>query len=106
MSKATLGAAARVELASKMNEFAEAYRADADLRARSEAEPRAVLAERGLDALAWPPGADVRIVADTGDTMHFMLPPDPNMDLTDDDLVSVSGGFCCQAIDLSCFVRN
>ena len=114
MSETTLDAAQveRVnrEVASKMDRFAEAYRANADLRARAEAAPRTVLAENGLDELAMPRGADVRIVADTEDTIHFMLPPDPNEELAEDDLVGVSGGvFSREVWELhggSCYVAH
>ena len=90
MTKTTidLAAATRLgnELTDKMNEFAEAYRANADLRTRAAADPRAVLTERGFDALAPPPSAELRIVANTEDTVHFMLPPDPNAEMADEDL--------------------
>ena len=85
--------AKRADIHNKFHNLADAYRADADLRARAEAEPRAVLAERGLDVLA-PPGPGVRIVADTGDTIHFALPPDPNTEVADEALVNISAGLC------------
>ena len=97
MPETTLDAAAQTELGKELTDrrdkFAEAYRASADLRARAETEPRVVLAERGLDALA-PPGPDVRIVANTGDTIHFALPPDPNTEVADEALVNIAGGLC------------
>ena len=88
-----LAAATKIgnKLTHKMNELTEAYHADADLRARAAADPRAVLVERGLDELA-PSGAEVRIVANTGDTVHFMLPPDPNAEVSDETLANVAGG--------------
>ncbi len=97
MPETTLDAAAQTELGKELTDrrdkFAEAYRASPDLRTRARAEPRAVLAERGLDVLA-PPGPDVRIVADTGDTIHFALPPDPNTEVADEALVNISAGLC------------
>ena len=105
-----LAAATRLgnELTDKMNEFAEAYRSNADLRTRAAAAPRAVLTERGLDALLPPPGAELRIVANTEDTVHFMLPPDPNAEMADEDLTSVSGGHFSrevwQMIGGSCYI--
>ena len=95
MQETDLETATRIgrKLSHKKNEFTEAYHADADLRARAEADPRAVLVERGLDELA-PSGAEVRIVANTGDTIHFILPPDPNAQMSDESLLNISGGFC------------
>ena len=47
------------------------------------------MAERGI---ALPEGVDVRVVANGGDTVHFVLPPDPNALLEDEALNSVAGG--------------
>lgn len=70
-------------------DFTRRYRKSPDLRARADAEPRAVLSECGV---ALPPGRDVRIVANTAKTLHFVLPPDPNALLADEDLAAVAGG--------------
>lgn len=89
MAETTLDVAAATalenELTEKMNEFTETYHASADLRARAAADPRAVLVERRLELPPPPPGAEVRIVANTGDTVHFMLPPGPNAEIADDE---------------------
>lgn len=69
--------------------FSDDYRADPALRARAEADPRGVLAERGLEI---PPAADARIVANTGEVFHLVLPPDPNTALEENVLGAVSGG--------------
>ena len=69
--------------------FGDAYRADPALRARAEADPRGVLAERGLEI---PPAVDARIVANTGEVFHLVLPPDPNTALEENVLAAVSGG--------------
>lgn len=81
----------RAELDNRIVKFAAAYHADADLRARAEAEPRAVIAENGLEALA-PRGADVRIVANTGYVVHIPFPPDPNVEMTDEDFGNMAAG--------------
>ena len=60
-----------------------------ELRARAEADPRAVLAEHGI---CMPPDRDVRIVAQTAETFNFIMPPDPNEVLADEDLATVAGG--------------
>ncbi len=80
------------DIHNKLHNLADAYRADADLRARAEAEPRAVIAENGLDTLA-PPSADVRIVANTADTIHILFPADPNTEVADEEFGSISGGW-------------
>lgn len=69
--------------------LAEACRADAGLRARIETEPRAVLSERGIEL---PVSVETRIVADTDDVFHMIMPPDPNMDLGDEALHGVAAG--------------
>lgn len=65
------------------------WRRDPEYRARMEADPRAALAERGVDV---PESLDVRLVVEDADTMHIVFPPDPNEALLDEDLSSVSGG--------------
>ena len=69
---------------------AERYRTDEALRERlaSSAAPEA-LAEFGLDA---PANIEVRVAENTGDVFHFVLPPDPNTALEDENLNAVSGG--------------
>ena len=59
------------------------------LRARAEAEPRAVLSEHGIHM---PPACDVRIVVNTEDTYNLVMPPDPNSVLAEEDLAGVAGG--------------
>ena len=83
----------RADLHDRIVKLATAYHADADVRARTEAEPRAVIAENGLDALAPAPGVDVRIVANTGDTIYIPFPPDPNGEIADEDFGKLAGGY-------------
>ena len=71
-------------------EFAERLRADPDFRAEVEADPKSAVAALGVEV---PPHIDdVRVVEDTGDTLHFVLPPGPDDSLSDDDLSGISGG--------------
>ena len=70
-------------------DFMRKYREDPDLRARAETEPGRVLAEHGIPL---PPQWNVRIVEDTAETFHFVMPPDPNKHLADEDLEAVTGG--------------
>lgn len=69
--------------------FSQAYHADADLRDRAQADPRAVFGEKGID---FPLQADLRIVENTADVFHIALPPDPNIDLSDEALAVIAGG--------------
>ena len=64
-------------------------RDDPDLRARVDADPRSVFADRGL---LLPHGADVRIVWNTNKVFHLAMPPDPNAHLSDTMLEGVAGG--------------
>ena len=73
----------------RVTRFAQHWRGDAKLRTRAEADPRAVLSEHGIDLV---PGRDVRIAANTAETFHVVLPPDPNNELADAQLETVAGG--------------
>lgn len=66
-----------------------AYRTDPAFRARCEEDPRAVLAEEGVDL---PPGMEVRFVADAADTVHVAMPVDPNIPLSEEELAMAGGG--------------
>ena len=61
---------------------------DDTYKQRLLAEPAAVLAERGLTP---PAGKQVRIVEDTADTVHVVLPARPS-ELTDEQLDHAAGG--------------
>ena len=39
-----------------------------------------------------PPGAELRIAENTSETLHLVVPADPNAFLSDEDLRGVSGG--------------
>ena len=73
----------------KVIPFAQAYREDAEFRSRVDEDPKSIMAEHYFDV---PPGVDVRIMEDTDDTFHFVLPPDPNVALSDEALGMVAGG--------------
>ena len=74
----------------RAEDLAQRYRDDSELRARIDSGDTAdALAELGIDL---PPDVDHRIVANTDDTYHLALPPDPNEAITDEALGSVSGG--------------
>ena len=66
-----------------------AWREDTAWRVRLAADPKAALAEKGLDMS----GADeVRVAVDTPGTVHFVFPPDPGAPLLDGALEGVAGG--------------
>ena len=52
-------------------------------------EPETVLSENGIELRS---GASVKIVEDTADTRHLVLPPRPSEELADEELAAVSGG--------------
>lgn len=73
-----------------VKDLAARYERDPDLRARIEAgDIRDSLNSLGIEI---PPGIEVRIVANTQDTFHVVLPPDPNTDLSEEMLTAVGGG--------------
>ena len=68
--------------------FVEAWREDPAWRARVEADPKAALAEKGVDMS----GVDeVRIAVDTAETVHVVFPA-PEAPLPDGALKRVVGG--------------
>ena len=63
---------------------------DADYRARIHADPVTAIAEYGFapaDSVS-----EVRVVEDSDDVVHCVIPVDPNEVLSDDDLDGVAGG--------------
>ncbi len=70
--------------------FGEQYRTDAALRDRLNSGDMSDV----LDALGFylPPDMDTRVVADTSDTMHVVLPTAPSIPLSDEMLTAVAGG--------------
>ena len=66
------------------------FRDDPELRARMRAEPAGVLEEQGVRL---PPATDIRVVEDTAEVCHFVLPNAPNASLSDAAMEAVSGGF-------------
>ena len=60
---------------------------DSGLRARVKADPKAALAEEGVDL----PFDEARVVEDTPETTHVVL-TDPNAELSDEQMEAVVGG--------------
>ena len=69
--------------------IADAYREDPDFRASLDSDPVATLAENDVDVR---PDTEVRVVQDTAEVFHFVLPPDFNIDMSDEMLGMVAGG--------------
>lgn len=67
---------------------ARACREDPEYRARMEADPKAALAEAGVDI----GDGEVRVVVDTDEVRHMVLPLDPNSNLADERLAGIAGG--------------
>ncbi len=83
------GADAALDAYKKVLPLAEAYRGDPEFRSRADDDPRSVLTERDFEL---PPGVEVRFAEDTDDVFHLVLPPDPNVALSDEALGMVAGG--------------
>ena len=76
------------------NQLADLFAAcwkDEALKQRFMADPKAVLAEYGMDV---PDGIDVNIVENTDTTVHITMPASPSgvMDLSDEELSNAAGG--------------
>ncbi len=83
------------------NAMAELFAAcwkDEALKARFMSDPKAVLAERGIDV---PDNMNVNVVENSDNTVHITMPkaPDGAMNLSDSELAGVAGGtedsVCC-----------
>ena len=77
--------------------FAACWKDDA-LKARFMADPKAVLAERGIEM---PEGIDVNVVENTDNTVHITLPvpPDGHAEMTMEDLSQAAGGAGAQYME-------
>ena len=76
------------------NAMAELFAAcwkDEALKARFMSDPKAVMAEYGIDV---PDGIDVNVVENTDNTVHITMPQAPAGDgeLSDEELGNVAGG--------------
>ena len=63
---------------------------DEALKARFMSDPKAVLAEHGLEV---PGNLDVKVVENADDCVHITMPAPPSGDLSDDELEQAAGGF-------------
>ncbi len=68
--------------------IARAWR-DAGYRERLNGDPRAALAEAGVEI---PAGVTVKVLSDTQDTVHLVLPVHPGKDLSPEALEKIAAG--------------
>ena len=83
------------------NAMAELFAAcwkDEALKARFMSDPKAVLAEHGIDV---PDNIDVNVVENSDNTVHITMPKAPGgaMDLSDEELAGAAGGAWSTAFD-------
>ena len=64
---------------------------DAEFKMKLLADPMRVFKENSMEV---PMGIEVRIVENTTGVMHFILPPEPSDELTDEQLAVAAGGEC------------
>ncbi|MFB0986819.1 MAG: mersacidin/lichenicidin family type 2 lantibiotic, partial [Phycisphaerales bacterium] len=64
---------------------------DEALKARFMSDPKAVLAEHGMDV---PDGMDVKVVENADNCVHITMPAPPSgsMELSDEELSNAAGG--------------
>jgi hypothetical protein len=75
---------------------------DEALKARFMSDPKAVLAEYGMDV---PDGMDVKVVENADNCVHITMPAPPtgHMTLSDEELSNASGGLCTTPVGQYCF---
>ena len=75
---------------------------DEALKARFMSDPKAVLAEHGMDV---PDGMDVKVVENADNCVHITMPAPPSgsMELSDEELSNAAGGSTQRDWRASCF---
>jgi len=63
--------------------------ADASFKQQLLADPAAVLKAEGVEI---PAGYTIRVLENTDKVVNYVLPPNPNAELSDSELESVAGG--------------
>ena len=63
---------------------------DQQFKARLLANPRAALEEAGVTP---PPNMNLRVVENTDNTAHLILPPPPSAEIDEESLAVISGGW-------------
>jgi len=78
-----------MQISNQHQDFVSRLLSDSNLRSRMLAEPARVLEEQGISV---PSGAELRVVEDSADVCHVILPPSPNTTLADSSMEAVAGG--------------
>lgn len=65
---------------------------DEAFKSRLKNDPRGALADHGVEV---PAGATVKVVENSTETVHFVLPTPPQDELSEEDLMKIAGGFQC-----------
>jgi hypothetical protein len=71
--------------------IARQYQDDAAFRARMEHDPRGAFRDHGISL---PGSTPIQVHANSDDTWHFVFPPDPNVELSDESLGVIAAGDC------------
>lgn len=79
----------------ELNELTRRYWRDRDFRERIDGGEVPAHIQRFAKYYAKSDALNIKIVADTPDTMHVVMSPDPNVGLMDEELGSVAGGGKC-----------
>ena len=72
-----------------MMSIAERYRADPEFRETVKTDPQRVFSENGIEL---PDYMEARVSCNTADTFYFVMPQDPNLSLSDEELSMIAGG--------------
>ncbi len=77
------------EMEKKMGQLVAKAWADEDFKRKLIANPKEIYKEFEIDV---PEGIEVKVVENTDKVFHFVLPPKPSDELSDEALDGVSGG--------------
>ena len=72
-----------------IHDLSNKYHSDPEFRKQLDENPLEGLEEVGFELI---PGIDVQITSDTHEVRHFVLPPDPNIELADEALGTIAAG--------------
>ena len=77
------------EQSQKINEILTKSWTDTDFKHKLFADTTATLKAEGIEI---PEGHTINVYENTGNSLHFVLPPNPNGELSDLELEAVAGG--------------
>jgi hypothetical protein len=76
------------EYGNKYRQLAIDYYTDAALKVKLETQPKAVLAAR--EVLVVPEQVEIKVLANSNSLFYFVLPPNPNIALSDEKLEQIA----------------